>query len=75
MNKIVISLSFMFLTSLAYGADQSCYVDSENCIDSSPSKIFDGETFTLSQLGISCWKYRPHYNCPLVDTCQQYIAQ
>lgn len=75
MNKLIIFLSFCCITSSVMAATQSCYVESQNCVDNSPSKTFNGQTFTLAQLGITCWKYQPHYNCPLVDTCQSYISQ
>lgn len=74
MNKLIFSLSMFCLANLAFSASQSCYVQTQNCVDSSPSKVFNGQTFTLSELGISCWKYHYTYNCPLVDTCQSYIS-
>lgn len=77
MNKLFKSLKITLIALIANScfAAQSCHQESQICVDSSPVKYFNGQAFTLAQLGLSCWKYDKHYNCPLVDTCQSYVNQ
>jgi hypothetical protein len=70
MNK----LYCLLLVALSgFSISQPCYEVSSVCVDSSPSKYFNGKEFTLAQLGKTCWKYDKVYNCPTVDNCQSYL--
>lgn len=68
---LIILLSFC--VSNVFAATQTCSEVGKVCVDSSPVKYFNGQAFTLAQLGLTCWKYDSEYNCPIVDTCQAYV--
>ena len=71
-NKEII-LCLLMLISPVFAATQTCSAAKQICVDNSPSKSFNGGTFTKEQLGIDCWKYEISYDCPLVDTCQPLL--
>lgn len=72
MKKISLYL-LLGLTAQVFAINQPCQETGQVCVDNSPSKVFNGQTFTKEQLGIDCWKYDKTYNCPTVDSCQSYV--
>ncbi len=75
MNKFLLIVSIVVVSLLhnCFAITQSCSEASSVCVDNSPYKYFNGVAITMAQAGVSCWKYDKSYNCPLVDSCKQWI--
>lgn len=66
-------LAMFLLPTLSFAVTQTCNQTGQTCLNNSPSKYYNGQEFTLAELGISCWEYDIQKDCPLVDTCQPLV--